>query len=367
MQCWIAYSLAITLLTPNFELALAGQYGPYKKNVVVEDVRISEEVAVLVEPNGSFLTKPVVIVGTTTIENTFPALDRMASTTVTTSAAQVQWHEEAHTQYSVEVPFPISSTSTLLAATSHATALSGLIRKRGLAYNDIALLSGFLRSGSHSSWCYNWESNPNGIVPPGVEYVPMLWGLDSKLTSTWDVAVKEALQLGSIHLLSFNEPDLGPPNAQSNIHPQDAADGYYEYTEKYAGRARLGSPAVTNGDPSSGMGLGWLARFLETCQNLGCTVDFIAIHWYGDDTASNVQNFKEHTLEAYAAGGHRPVWITEFGVPGSTAYQQAFLEEVIPWLDSQTFVERYAYFMVSNGSLISGNEVSALGYTYAFL
>jgi hypothetical protein len=195
----------------------------------------------------------------------------------------------------------------------------------------------------------------------------MLWGLKSDLTSVWYTAVEGALLSGTSHLLSFNEPDLGPPNPQSNIDFQDAADGYYKYMERYAGKARLGSPAVTNGDPATGMGLGWLTRFLEFCDGLGCTIDFVAIHWYGYDSASNVQGFKEHVMQAYDAGGRRPLWITEFGTTGSTADQQAFLENVIPWLDSQAFVERYAYFMVSDGLLVSGDSISALGYTFAFL
>jgi hypothetical protein len=39
----------------------------------------------------------------------------------------------------------------------------------------------------------------------------------------------------------------------------------------------LGSPAVTNASPSDTTGLGWLAKFMDTCD--GCTVDFINIHW----------------------------------------------------------------------------------------
>jgi len=43
----------------------------------------------------------------------------------------------------------------------------------------------------------------------------------------------------------------------------------------------------------------------------------------------------------------------------------AFLEEVLPWLDSQDYVHRYAYFMASEGSLISGRVLSRIGETFA--
>ena len=42
-----------------------------------------------------------------------------------------------------------------------------------------------------------------------------------------------------------------------------------------------------------------------------------------------------------------------------------FLEEVLPWLDSQDYVHRYAYFMASEGSLISGRVLSRDGETFA--
>jgi hypothetical protein len=36
----------------------------------------------------------------------------------------------------------------------------------------------------------------------------------------------------------------------------------------------------------------------------------------------------------------------------------------MPWLDAQPFVEKYAYFGVFDGSLISGSSPSALGNTF---
>lgn len=69
----------------------------------------------------------------------------------------------------------------------------------------------------------------------------------------------------------------------------------------------------------------------------------------------------------YTASGNRPLWITEFGASGTADEQQTFLDTVMPWLDSQSYVERYAYFMVSDGNLLSsGSSLSALGNTFAF-
>lgn len=51
-------------------------------------------------------------------------------------------------------------------------------------------------------------------------------------------------------------------------------------------------------------------------------------------------------------------WITERGATGTTAEQVEFLQVVMPWLDEQNYVERYAYFMDDVGVLESSTELS---------
>jgi beta-mannanase len=41
---------------------------------------------------------------------------------------------------------------------------------------------------------------------------------------------------------------------------------------------------------------------------------------------------------------NKPVWLTEFGASGSDEQQAAFLNVMVPWLNQQKFVARYAYF-----------------------
>ena len=40
------------------------------------------------------------------------------------------------------------------------------------------------------------------------------------------------------------------------------------------------------------------------------------------------------------------------------------MNEVLPWLDNEPGVERYAYFMVEDGVLTSGDSLSSLGSLY---
>ncbi len=68
----------------------------------------------------------------------------------------------------------------------------------------------------------------------------------------------------------------------------------------------------------------------------------------------------------------RPIWITEIGLNNGTVQAaEDFLKEVMPWLDAQPYVQRYAFFFdaPSAGSLpnlinANGTGLSAIGQFY---
>jgi len=117
---------------------------------------------------------------------------------------------------------------------------------------------------------------------------------------------------------------------------------------------------VTNG--ADAMGLDWLDAFLTACS--GCTIDFVPIHWYSG--SGEAAYFKEQVANATAVAGGKPVWVTEFGcTDGSDSDISSFLEEVMPWMDEQSYVERYSYFMAATNFLLSSaTAVSSYGSTY---
>ncbi|KAF1356487.1 glycosyl hydrolase catalytic core-domain-containing protein [Delphinella strobiligena] len=246
----------------------------------------------------------------------------------------------------------VSSTTSSSVASQSSTSSSG---KRGIAYND-ATLAALFEGNSEVTWGYNWGSSSSGLSR-SFNYVPLLWGTADTFTSGWDDAVTTALAAGSTHLMSFNEPD---DSSQSDLTPEAAAAAYKTYMQPYAGKAKLGAPAVTNGGGS--MGLDWLAAFLDACD--GCTIDFVAIHWY--DSYSNTAYFQDQVQNASSISGNLPVWVTEFGTTdGTDAEISTFLETVMPWMDEQDYVEAYSYFMASDGLLVSGTELSSYGSTFA--
>ena len=134
-----------------------------------------------------------------------------------------------------------------------------------------------------------------------------------------------------------------------------------ELMQPFAGRATLVSPAITNGAPP--MGTGWMDSFLSECSKLGCTVDAIAAHVY--DSASNVAYYKEY-ITSLGTRYNKPVLITEFGASGSVPEQQAFLKEMVPFLNGLQSVTHYAWFMTAANNLVNADaSLTPLGTTYA--
>lgn len=74
--------------------------------------------------------------------------------------------------------------------------------------------------------------------------------------------------------------------------------------QPFAGKAKLCSPAITNGPPP--MGTAWLDNFLKECK--GCKVDCIAMHIY--DSATNTAYYKEY-IKGIGQKYKKPVWVTE--------------------------------------------------------
>jgi hypothetical protein len=255
-----------------------------------------------------------------------------------------------------------SSTASSAAVPNPTNAGPSTGDKRGLSYNDAALTNAF--DGRGMTWAYNWGNSPNGTILSGLEFVPMLWGLE--YTSSWNTAANLSISSGSKHLLSFNEPD---EPSQSNMDPDTAAKNHITYMNPLAGNGvQIGSPAVTNGAGTNPpMGINWLSQFFAACAG-GCGLDFVTFHWYA--TTASIDDFKQHVQNVTnmaAANGVSKVWLTEFQALGTDSDVQGFLSEALPFLDSMPEVERYAYFMCADGAgdLLSDTSLSAIGEAYA--
>jgi hypothetical protein len=194
------------------------------------------------------------------------------------------------------------------------------------------------------SWYYTW--GPKGFSLPAVspEFVPMIWGADD--------ARQMNIDAGSDYLLGFNEPDVAD---QANLTVDEALA---LWPQLVATGRRLGSPAVSSGAAAAG---GWLDRFLSGASSRDLPVDFVALHWYGSDFADadnatlDLCNYLASVYDRYG----KPIWLTEYaladftrGVPDATyptsAQQKAFVNASVPMLESLPFVQRYAWFALSD-------------------
>lgn len=389
-------SLAVLATYLLVKDVVAGRYDVRKRDVYVEvdEVIVTAEIIVTDNGNGNYATGGPIMIGTVTIDGTPVLVTETASSSTSTTPVAAPASTSSVVEAAVFIQTTPSSTPVYVAPTTSSTPVvvavapttsktpvavvapttlakvassskttpavvattsvsTGSSAKRGVAYNNAALTDAFASAGL-VSWAYNWGSSTSSISST-LEFVPMLWGLGSSDISAWSTKATAAIASGSSHLLSFNEPDY---SGQANLGYAAAAAGYLTHMQPFAGKAKLGSPAVTNG--GAPMGLTWLSNFVAACST--CTIDFVCIHWYNGGTAAD---FQAYIAKAYAAGGNRPLWITEFEASGSATEQAAFLETMLPWLDASPMVERYAYFMASDGNLISGTSLSTLGNTYA--
>ncbi|KAJ6149575.1 hypothetical protein N7471_000774 [Penicillium samsonianum] len=249
------------------------------------------------------------------------------------------------------------ATSAMAAPMEAKRASSG---KRGAAYNDITTVSALTSAGS-ISWAYNWGGSVSGSLPTNVEFVPMLWG--PNFFGGWVTAIESALSSGSSYILGFNEPDMA---SQANMSPSDAASYYMTYITPYSGQAKLISPSVTS-STDTGAGLSWFESFIGSCSS--CGISGLAVHWYGN-TADEFKSFVTQAVDTASKYNLSEVWITEFALNADmngamdASATAAFLNEVIPWLDSQTGVARYSYFMCAENYLLSGGTPNQAGQAY---
>jgi Glycosyl hydrolase catalytic core len=194
---------------------------------------------------------------------------------------------------------------------------------------------------SGASWYFTWATDHQGIKnTKGVSFVPMMWGAGSVTTANLHQVKREGR-----YLLGFNEPDS---SGQSNMSVSQALSLW----PKLMGTGmKLGSPAVAANAATPGS---WLDQFMRGAKARHYRVNFIAVHWYGGDFATQaaVQQLKSY-LEAIHARYKLPLWLTEFAlisfVGPAPAFptpklQAAFVTAATKMLQRLSYVQRYAWF-----------------------
>jgi Glycosyl hydrolase catalytic core len=242
---------------------------------------------------------------------------------------------------------PSRSTAAKTTAKPPPSTRSVTSTKKGVSAWNFTGVTGAL-SDVGAGWFYTWAADPGGITaPPGVAFVPMIWGQKSVTDSGLAAARAAGIVLG------FNEPDMA---GQANMTPAQALD---LWPALQATGARLGSPAPAFGADRAG---GWFDRFMSGAGERGYRVDFIALHWYGSDFSGAATGQLKDYLEKVYARYHKPIWLTEYALidfSGSPEFptgtqQAAFVTASTAMLRSLPYVERYAWFALGTGD--TGDE-----------
>lgn len=205
---------------------------------------------------------------------------------------------------------------------------------RGLGWATNNQYASGIGSKSLITWYHHWQDGPVPQMPGKNEYVPMYWG--RRYNNLWKQRVAEMNKKTPKHLMAFNEPDV---KGQSNMDPNDAAQLYMTDIYPWAKKdVLLGSPAIV-------WDLNWMDTFLNAVKQKGGHVDFICLHWYG--SWNDIASFKKYVQTAHTRFG-KNIWIPELGVTTASHPSQGqvknFMMEVFAWLESQSYVERAAWF-----------------------
>ncbi|KAI0601855.1 glycosyl hydrolase catalytic core-domain-containing protein [Biscogniauxia sp. FL1348] len=283
-----------------------------------------------------------------------------ADTSAVTSSAETSSTTTALPVTNIQIATTSTYSATAASTSAASTASSSSTGKRGAAYNDASLVSELLTLGGQISWAYNWGSDSGGLVDT-ITYYPMLWSSASEHSSDWDSKATAAIASGSDCLLSFNEPDI---STQANMGAADAAAAHIKFMNPYASQARISSPAISSSQ-NANQGVDWLTQFFTAC-NGECQVDFCAAHWYGPGGADGAAEFLQHLTDVHTACENKNVWVTEFAAESGSV--DDFMTAVVEALetDEYSFVEKYSYFMVSEGSLMSSaTSLSSFGKIFA--
>ncbi|MCA2211852.1 glycoside hydrolase family protein [Jidongwangia harbinensis] len=189
-----------------------------------------------------------------------------------------------------------------------------------------------------AGWYYDWSTS-NHDVPAAADFVPMVWGADF----VTDAELAAARRSGTT-LLGFNEPDM---LKQANMSVDQALDLWPRLQET---GMRLGSPAVAGNAHHPDK---WLNQFMTGARERGLRVDFITLHWYGQDfSEAAVTHFMDYVRAVHEHYG-LPIWVTEFGLidfrvepPRYPTAEEVtrFIRDATDALEQTSYVERYAWF-----------------------
>jgi hypothetical protein len=172
----------------------------------------------------------------------------------------------------------------------------------------------------------------------------MMWGcyggLDGIRASISTNVMPDVVSGRTKRLLGFNEPDQ---LEQANLSVEKAIECWPALQET---GLPLGAPVMANNSGD------WLPQWRDQAAVKNFSVAYTTVHWFSPPVS---RAFKAKMVEIYLANGRKPLLITEFAPadweaasPADNRFSQAqvlrFMKNVLPWLESRSFVAGYSWF-----------------------
>lgn len=244
--------------------------------------------------------------------------------------------------------------------------------KRGVAYSFRSPSVDSYLLGYSISWFYNWGNSTSDQMLTfgefyGFEFLPMAWNANYDANKIRNY-IKTHPQCK--YILAYNEPNL---KDQARMTPRQAADAWPQLKALADElQVKLVSPAMNYGTLENyGDPIKWLDEFFSYVPK--SDVCAIAIHCYmayPSALKSYVERFYKYDL---------PIWMTEFCAwdndshkPQNITEQRDFCAETVAYMEADSHVERYAWFIPRyNGypymALISGeDQLTEVGQVYCY-
>ena len=289
-------------------------------------------------------------------------------------------------------PQPDTATTPLCPAAASALALaSGQYQapasppgsKRGLFIPETAgtstdYVKAFNANPGKISWIVNQFSGPpSEPLGPSFSYVPQCYDKFSdeskpgEAPHPWTTNAQKAVAAGEKYFLSFGEANT--PNDQGfQQSPDEAASNFMTMLQPYAKDVTIGSP----GTLAQCDDVTWQIQILESCLSKGCSIGFVAAHWFSPAGSASAQKLADTfwgTINQYKQIAQKfglKVWVDNFSLDGPSDVQKEFFDIVVPQMDADDMIERYGYVSITdvsqpNGFLNGDGSISDLGLHYA--
>jgi hypothetical protein len=189
------------------------------------------------------------------------------------------------------------------------------------------------------SWAYNYDDNTGVILPPQVNFAPMIHdGVWEPLSDVQSRSAGWRAQAPPDYLLTYNEPDNA---TQANMSTNEVIG---LWPQLQALNVPLVGPAMQNTFDA------WQYNFYNQIAGNNFRVDYTAVHEYVPPNASSLIGQLQSVYNTFG----RPVWLTEFSPvdwSGCKCWSEDddynFLAEFMWQAEGQEWLKRYAVFPFS--------------------